>query len=90
MLSVKQCFTNTVYSGDGVLLTSTGDVVQRWKEYFEDLLSPTNTSSIEDAEPVDFEVDASITGAEVTKVVKKLHGGRAPGVDEICPEFLKA
>ena len=47
----KQCFTNTVYSGDGMLLTSTGDVFQQWKEYFEDLLNPTNTSSIEDAEP---------------------------------------
>ena len=40
------------------------------------------------AEPVDFGVDLSITGAEVTEVVKKLHDGRAPGVDEIQPEFL--
>ncbi|TWW59397.1 hypothetical protein D4764_06G0009270 [Takifugu flavidus] len=38
----KQCTVNTVYSGDGVLLTSTKDVVDRWKEYFEDLLNPTN------------------------------------------------
>ncbi|TWW53254.1 hypothetical protein D4764_0018210 [Takifugu flavidus] len=36
----KQCTVNTVYSGDGVLLTSTWDVVDRWKEYFEDLLNP--------------------------------------------------
>ena len=35
-------------------------------------------------------MESSITGAEVIEVVKKLHGGRAPGVDEICPEFLKA
>ncbi len=28
----KQCFTNTVYSAGGELLTSTGDVVGRWKE----------------------------------------------------------
>ncbi|TWW60624.1 R2 Retrovirus-related Pol polyprotein from type I retrotransposable element [Takifugu flavidus] len=41
----KQCTVNTVYSGDGVLLTSTRDVVDRWKEYFEDLLNPTNTLS---------------------------------------------
>ncbi|TWW52971.1 hypothetical protein D4764_0013940, partial [Takifugu flavidus] len=41
----KQCTVNTVYSGDGVLLTSTRDVVDRWKEYFEDLLNPTNTPS---------------------------------------------
>ncbi|MEL7181936.1 MAG: reverse transcriptase family protein, partial [Pseudomonadota bacterium] len=73
-----------------MLLTSTGDVVRRWKEYFEDLLNPTNMSSVEDAEPVDLEVDSSITGAEVAEVVKKLHSGRAPGVDEIRPDFLKA
>ena len=74
--------------GVGVPLTSDEDVVGRWKEYFEDLLNPTNTSSIEDAEPVGVMVDLSITGAEVDEVVKKLHGGRTPGVDEICPELL--
>ncbi|TWW67234.1 hypothetical protein D4764_02G0002750 [Takifugu flavidus] len=31
-----------------------------------------------------------ISGAEVAEVVKKLLGGKAPGVDEIRPEFLKA
>ena len=33
----KQSSTNTVYSGGGELLTSTGDIVRRWKEYFERL-----------------------------------------------------
>ena len=36
------------------------------------------------------EVDSSITRAEVTEVVKKLLGGKAPGVDEIHPEYLKS
>ena len=49
----KQWFTNTVCSRGGVLLTLTGDIVWRWKEYLEELLNPTNTSSREDAEPVD-------------------------------------
>ena len=31
-----------------------------------------------------------ISGAEVAEVVRKLLGGRVPGVDEVCPEFLKA
>ena len=30
----KQSFTNTVYSGGGVLLTSTEDVISQWKECF--------------------------------------------------------
>ncbi|TWW68222.1 hypothetical protein D4764_19G0000200 [Takifugu flavidus] len=86
----KQCTVNTVYSGDGVLLTSTRDVVDQWKEYFEDLLNPTNTPSSEEVGPGDLEMGSHISGAEVAEVVKKLLGGKAPGVDEIRPEFLRA
>ncbi len=86
----KQCPTNAVYSGGGRLLTSTGDVVGRWKEYFEDLLNPAVTSSIEEAEAGGSEVASSITWAKVTEVVKKLLGGKAPGMDEIRPEYLKS
>ncbi len=86
----KQCPTNAVYSGGGRLLTSTGDVVGRWKECFEDLLNPAVTSSIEEAVVGGSEVASSITWAEVTEVVKKLLGGKAPGVDEIRPEYLKS
>ncbi|KAI3369205.1 hypothetical protein L3Q82_007444 [Scortum barcoo] len=63
----------------------------RWKKYFEDLLNPTDLpSSDEEAEAGDSEVDPSITRAEVTEVVRKLLGGKAPGVDEIRPEYLKS
>ncbi|KAK7896322.1 hypothetical protein WMY93_021647 [Mugilogobius chulae] len=86
----KQFSTNTIYSAGGELLTSTGDVVGRWKEYFEGLLNPTATSSDEEAETEDSGEDSSITQAEVTEVVDKLLGGKAPGVDEIRPEYLKS
>uniref|UniRef100_A0A3Q3JAD5 Reverse transcriptase domain-containing protein n=1 Tax=Monopterus albus TaxID=43700 RepID=A0A3Q3JAD5_MONAL len=86
----KQCPAKTVYSGGGQLMTSTGDIVGRWKEYFEDLLNPGAMSSDEEAEAEGSEVDSSITQAEVTEVVKKLLGGKAPGVDEIRPEYLKS
>ena len=82
----KQFSTNTVYSGGGELLTSTEDVVGRWKEFFEDLLNPAVTSSLEEAEAGPSEADSPITRAEVTDVVGDLLGGRAPGVDEIPPE----
>ncbi|KAI3369495.1 hypothetical protein L3Q82_007710 [Scortum barcoo] len=74
----------------GELLTSTGDIVGRWKKYFEDLLNPTDLPSNEEAEAGVSEVDSSITQAEVTEVVRKLLGGKAPGVDEIRPEYLKS
>ncbi|KAK0147792.1 Craniofacial development protein 2 [Merluccius polli] len=86
----KQCIVNTVYGGDGALLTSTRDVVDRWKEYFEDLLNPTDTLSGKEAGPGDSGVGSPISGAEVAEVARKLLGGRAPGVDEVRPEFLKA
>ncbi|KAI3372001.1 hypothetical protein L3Q82_006868 [Scortum barcoo] len=58
----KQYSANTVYSAGGELLTSTGDIVGRWKKYFEDLLNPTDLPSSEEAEAGDSEVDSkSIT-----------------------------
>ncbi|KAK3557566.1 hypothetical protein QTP70_030495, partial [Hemibagrus guttatus] len=77
-------------TGGGELLASTGDIVGRWKEYFEDLLNPTDTPSVEEPEAEDSEVDSFITHAEVTEVVQQLLGGKAPGVDEIRPEYLKS
>ncbi|TWW53743.1 hypothetical protein D4764_0109230 [Takifugu flavidus] len=88
--AMENYFRMASKSGDGVLLTSTRDVVDRWKEYFEDLLNPTNTPSSEEVGPGDLEMGSHISGAEVAEVVKKLLGGKAPGVDEIRPEFLKA
>ncbi|KAI3372270.1 hypothetical protein L3Q82_022787 [Scortum barcoo] len=86
----KQYSANTVYSAGGELLTSTGDIVGRWKKYFEDLLNPTDLPSNEEAEAGVSEVDSSITQAKVTEVVRKLLSGKAPGVDEIRPEYLKS
>ncbi|KAK3541996.1 hypothetical protein QTP86_009836 [Hemibagrus guttatus] len=86
----KQLSANTVYSGGGELLASTGDIVGRWKEYFEDLLNPTDTPSVEEPEAENSEVDSFITQAEVTEVVQQLLCGKALGVDEIRPEYLKS
>ncbi|KAK3519870.1 hypothetical protein QTP70_006704 [Hemibagrus guttatus] len=44
----------------------------------------------EEPEAEDSEVDSFINQAEVTEVVKQLLGGKAPGVDEIRPEYLKS
>uniref|UniRef100_A0AAV2JNG5 Reverse transcriptase domain-containing protein n=1 Tax=Knipowitschia caucasica TaxID=637954 RepID=A0AAV2JNG5_KNICA len=86
----KQFFANTVYGAGGGLLTSTGDIVGRWKEYFEVLLNPPVTSSVQEAETEDVGADTSISLAEVTRVVGSLHGGKAPGVDEIRSDYLKS
>ncbi|KAK3537306.1 hypothetical protein QTP70_007175 [Hemibagrus guttatus] len=62
----KQLSANTVYSGGGELLASTGDIVGRWKEYFEDLLNHTDTPSVEEPEAEDSEtVYASCTETDM-------------------------
>ncbi|KAK3514905.1 hypothetical protein QTP70_034961 [Hemibagrus guttatus] len=43
------------WNGGGELLVSTGDIVRRWKEYFEDLLNPTDMPSVEEPEAEDSE-----------------------------------
>ncbi|KAK3535941.1 hypothetical protein QTP70_021242 [Hemibagrus guttatus] len=86
----KQLSANTVYSGGEELTALTRDIVGRWKEYFEDFLNPTDTPSVEEPEAEDSELDSFITQAEVTEVVQQLLGGKAPGVDEIRPEYLKS
>ena len=63
--------------------------MDRWREYFEDLFSPTDMSSGEEAGPEDSGIGSLISRVEVKKVVKKLLAGRAPGVDEIRTEFFK-
>ena len=71
-----------MYSGDGVLLTST-KVVVRWSIYVEDL-NPADTPSGEEAGLGDPGMGCLIFW------VQSCLSGRAPGVDKIRPEFLKA
>ena len=88
----KRGTIQAVYSKDGTLLTSTEvKVIGRWKEHFEQLLNLNlNPPSIVEAELEDDGGSSLISLGEVTEVAKQLHSGKAPGVDEICPEMLKA
>ena len=79
-----------VLSKSGEPLTSNEDIVDRWKEHFEDLLNPLSAPSSMETELECPERTDSITVAEVTTAVKALRRGKAAGVDEIRPEMLKA
>ena len=57
-------------------MTSTGDIIGQWKEYLKDLLNPTDTTSMGEAEAGDSEDDSFITQAKVTEVVQKLQSTR--------------
>ena len=56
--------------------------------HFEELLNLTNPPSMVELE--DDGRSSFISVGEVNEVVKQLHSGKAPGVDEIRPEMLKA
>ncbi|XP_051275980.1 uncharacterized protein LOC127374553 [Dicentrarchus labrax] len=82
-----------VYSGDGTLLTSTEEVIGQWKEHFGELLNPTRPTNPPSVIEAGLECDGgstSISLQEVTEVIKQLHSGKAPGIDEIHPSMLKA
>ncbi|KAI3360198.1 hypothetical protein L3Q82_014517, partial [Scortum barcoo] len=78
----QHCLQHSGECQTGELLTSTGDIVGRWKKYFEELLNPTDLPSSEEAEAGDSEVD-SITQAEVTEYL----WSRQTGV--VVPLFKK-
>ncbi|TWW77380.1 hypothetical protein D4764_12G0007700, partial [Takifugu flavidus] len=80
----------TVLGVRGELLTSPGAIIRWWKEYFQELLNPTNMYPQGGTESADQEVDLPISGAEVAEVVKQLPGGGALGEDEIRLGYLKA
>lgn len=54
------------------------------------LVNPTGMSSVQEAESDGPGEDFSICLAEVAEVDEKLLNENAPGMDEICPEMLKA
>ena len=61
----KQGSAQAVSSRGGEPLTWTGDTVEQRKEHFEELLNPTNMSSLEEAEIEDSGGPSPISLAEV-------------------------
>ena len=64
-----------------------------WKEYFEDLLNPNGhreeDNVLEDGED-NTGMEKDLTWRELEMAIDKMKGGRAPGVDEVSVEMVKA
>ncbi|TWW57306.1 hypothetical protein D4764_07G0000250 [Takifugu flavidus] len=86
----RRQLAHTVLGVRGELLTSPGAIIRGWKEYFQELINPTNTYPQGGTESDDQKVDHPISGVEVAEAVKQLPGGRALGADKIRPGYLKA
>ena len=71
---------------------------EQWKEHFKGILNPVEEEQLDNnrdnlARPEDEaihipELDDQITEQEISTAIRKLKKGKAPGIDEILPEFL--
>ena len=78
-----------IKGSNGVTLKYQDVILNRWREYFRDLLNPVDATSTQIYEE-QVEEDIQITEADVNAVIKSLKSGKAPGEDKIRPEMLKA
>ena len=81
--------TRAMKDSSGKLLTTEGDILKRWQEYFAELYNPMAGGQ---GTPAGHTADGSnqLSIAEVTTAIKSLRSGKAAGIDEIRPEMLKA
>ena len=78
-----------IEDSNGVTLKDQDAILNRWRDYFSDLLHPVDATPIQIHEE-QLGKDFQITEADVNAVIKSLKTGKAPGEDDIRPEMLKA
>ncbi|XP_071652474.1 uncharacterized protein [Temnothorax longispinosus] len=85
--------TNSCKDKNGKLIGEEKKVLERWAEYFAELLNVQERSEEnEENEEVHMKVDPEITMPlleEVEEAVKRQRNGRAPGEDQLTAELLK-
>ncbi|KAI0224962.1 hypothetical protein LSAT2_024073 [Lamellibrachia satsuma] len=77
----------------GNLLTKESLQLQRWKEYFQDILNRPPPDSIPNIEETNEDLNINcgrISKEEIKRAIKKLKLGKAPGIDNIPSDVLKA
>jgi len=89
-----------IYHEDGHLLTAAPDIAERWNRHFQQLLMDITGHSRNDEywQPMDQEprnpsldeLNNSITREEVWEALRKAKNHKAPGMDGIPMDFLKA
>lgn len=79
---------------NGKLITNDEEIIDRWKEYFQELLN-NNDNEEEEQENKDTQYNGPHlnipppTREEVEQQVKKLQNHKSPGEDEITNELIK-
>ena len=71
------------------LISDPKSVLNRWREYFSDLLNPVEAETEAPVWDKKGKRQGRITFSEVKEAVESLKNGKAAGHDEISPELLK-
>ena len=95
-LSGKTKSTNdNIKKADGTFVRSPAERLQRWRDFFEELYNhdppqgpPATPPPIDPPEAL--MVDDEPTSAEVKAAIRSLKNGKAPGVDQVTAEAIKA
>ena len=79
---------------NGNLLTAKTEVLERWKQHFEEILNkdqpqyPVIIPDNEGLETLNVNLE-TFSSAEIRKALKQMKNGKAPGMDNISVELLK-
>ena len=84
-----------VKSKDGTILSKESDIRERWKEHFNELLNRPEPEHPADGlddnnDVLDIETDPPSIKDEIRNAIRDMKSGKAPGVDNITAELLKA
>ena len=92
LTKTQQNRTTVIENNEGMLLTESTAVLKRWTEYSEELynypLQP-DTSLLNTGTAAQASEPLPVLKEEVEQAVRKLKGGKSPGVDNIPAELLK-
>ena len=91
--SDRKCFkphTNMCKDSSGKILTDKGEILKRWKEYFNQLLNENHPhNGIDEGSTTVGNDDYMPTIEEVDEAIMELKNNKAPGIDDIQVELLK-
>ena len=82
MRSIRTPVTTFIEDTNSMLLKNQKSILNRWREYFCELLNPATLQHLETSEEQIGE-EIYLTEVELSTTIKSLKAGKAPGEDDI-------